>query len=269
MILFPPAKINIGLYITEKRNDGFHNLESAFFHVPWTDILEITPSSDFEFVSTGIPIPGNPTQNLCVKAFRLLQDAFKIPNACIHLHKILPMGAGLGGGSADAAYTLIGLRDVFNLPISNQELIPFAQQLGSDCAFFLMDKPQFGTGKGDEMVEIHTSLQGHYGLFVYPNVGISTQEAYAGVHPKKAPNHLPEALQMPIESWKNTITNDFEDRIFPQYPLLKKIKETLYEMGAVYAAMSGSGSTLFGIFNHKPADELFQNQGFITKVVEF
>lgn len=269
MILFPHAKINIGLYVTEKRSDGFHNLESAFFPINWTDILEITPANTFEFCSTGIPIPGNIDQNLCVKAFRLLQEKYSIPNVIIQLHKIIPMGAGLGGGSSDAAFTLMGLRDLFNLPLSNQELVPFAQQLGSDCAFFLSDKPQFGTEKGDVLQDIEVSLKGLFGLLVYPRVGISTKEAYAGVCPIKAPNYLPQELQKPLEQWKDLIHNDFEKSIFPNHPLLKKIKDQLYQKGAKYAAMSGSGSTLFGIFTSVPDSEIFEQQGFITKIVEF
>lgn len=269
MVLFPPAKINIGLYVTEKRVDGFHNLESAFFHIPWTDILEITPSDTFEFIAGGIPIPGNSTQNLCVKAFTLLQEKYNLPNVTIELHKILPMGAGLGGGSSDAAYTLMGLRDLFNLPLSNQELIPFAQQLGSDCAFFLTNLPQFGTGKGDELQPIDISLKGYFGLLVYPNVGISTKEAYAGISPQKAPNHLPDVLKQDIHTWKNLIHNDFEKSIFPHYPQLKAIKEQLYQLGAIYAAMSGSGSTLYGIFSSIPDENAFAKQGFMTKVFAF
>lgn len=269
MILFPPAKINIGLYVTEKRADGFHNLESAFFHIPWTDILEITPSDTFEFISGGIPIPGNSDQNLCVKAFSLLKDTYQIPNVTIELHKILPMGAGLGGGSSDAAYTLIGLRDLFNLPLSNQQLIPFAQQIGSDCAFFLTDLPQFGTGKGDELQPINVSLKGYFGLLVYPNVGISTKEAYAGISPQKVPHYLPDVLKQDIQTWKDLIQNDFEKSIFPHYPLLKEIKGKLYQMGAIYASMSGSGSTLYGIFSSPPDDNPFTQQGFITKVFAF
>lgn len=269
MILFPHAKINIGLYITEKRPDGFHNLESAFFPIDWTDILEITPSETFEFVSTGIPIPGNTEQNLCVKAYQLLKQTYNLPPVCIQLHKIIPMGAGLGGGSSDAAFTLMGLRDLFELPLSNQELIPYAQQLGSDCAFFLKEKPQFGTEKGDVLQDMDVSLKNYFGLLVYPNVGISTQEAYAGVIPQKPSNYLPEALKQNLSLWKNSITNDFEKSIFPKQPLLKEIKEQLYQLGAVYAAMSGSGSTLFGIFSEKPNPEQFEQQGYLTKIVTF
>ncbi|MEY2793240.1 MAG: 4-(cytidine 5-diphospho)-2-C-methyl-D-erythritol kinase [Bacteroidota bacterium] len=269
MILFPHAKINIGLYITEKRADGFHNLESAFFPVQWNDILEITPADSFEFVSTGIPIPGNNDQNLCVKAFQLLQEKYQIPNVCIQLHKIIPMGAGLGGGSSDAAFTLMGLRDLFHLTLSNHDLIPFAKQLGSDCTFFLCENPQFGTEKGDVLEELPISLKGYFGLLIYPNVGVSTKEAYAGVRPQKAPYYLPDALKQPIVNWENSVKNDFENSIFPKYPILKEIKQRLYEMGAVYASMSGSGSTLFGIFHSTPNPEWFEEQNFITKIVEF
>jgi len=269
MVVFPNAKINIGLYITEKRPDGFHNLETAFFHVPWTDILEITPSDTFSFTSTGLAIAGNLTDNLCVKAYHLLKKQFELPAVDIHLHKIIPMGAGLGGGSADATYTLLALRDLFNIPLTNQELIPFAQQLGSDCAFFLEDSPQFGTGKGDHLQAIETRLTGLWALLIFPNFGVSTQQAYSGVKPQKAPYYLPDALKSPIESWKNTISNDFEKTIFPLFPQLETIKENLYEMGALYAAMSGSGSTMFGLFAAEPSEEFFQNKNFTTKVVKF
>lgn len=269
MILFPNAKINIGLYITEKRSDGYHNLESAFVPIPWTDILEITPSNTFQFESTGIPVPGNPDSNLCVKAFRLLQEAYRIPNVSIQLHKIIPMGAGLGGGSSDAAFTLIGLRDLFNLPVSNQDLIPFAQKLGSDCAFFLLNSPQFGTEKGDKLQGISIDLKGLFALLVYPQISVSTQEAYSGVAPSAAPNYLPTALKQPVTMWKTSVSNDFEKNIFPKYPILSEIKELLYEGGATYAAMSGSGSTIYGIFENEPSSEVFDKQGFITKIVAF
>ncbi|MHA8067499.1 4-(cytidine 5'-diphospho)-2-C-methyl-D-erythritol kinase [Aquirufa sp. ROCK2-A2] len=251
MILFPNAKINIGLYVTEKRADGFHNLETTFFPTNWTDILEITPEDSFEFSSSGLTIAGKIEDNLCFKAYQLLQKAYHIAPVHIHLHKIIPMGAGLGGGSSDAAYTLMGLRDLFELPLSNANLIPFAQQLGSDCAFFLMNSPAFGTGKGDELSPIECSLEGKFMLLVYPKIAISTQEAYANIRVRPAKNHLPDILKLPISEWKANIHNDFEDSVFPKYPLLKEIKEELYALGAVYAAMSGSGSTLFGIFDRE------------------
>ncbi len=269
MLLFPNAKINIGLYITEKRPDGFHNLESVFVPVDWTDVLEITPSTEFEFITSGIPVPGNAENNLCVKAYHLLKQSYVIPNVTIQLHKVIPMGAGLGGGSADATFTLIGLRDLFELPLNNQDLVPFAKQLGSDCAFFLSNSPQFGTGKGDELETIPCDLKGLFGLLVFPKVSVSTQEAYAGVRPEKAPNYLPDVISKPISDWKDLISNDFEKNIFPVYPVLKQIKETLYEKGATYAAMSGSGSTLYGIFTEKPDTNLFDKEGYITKLVAF
>jgi 4-diphosphocytidyl-2-C-methyl-D-erythritol kinase len=250
MILFPNAKINIGLYVTEKRPDGFHNLESAFFPVNWTDILEITPQETFEFSSSGLAISGKIENNLCYKAYELLRKAFQIPGVHIHLHKIIPMGAGLGGGSSDAAYTLMGLRDIFELPLSNADLIPFANQLGSDCAFFLMNSPAFGVGKGDELSPIDCKIENKFVVLIYPKIGISTQEAYSNIQPTPAKNHLPEVLKKPISEWKFLVHNDFEDSVFPKYSMLKEIKEELYSLGAIYASMSGSGSTIFGIFEH-------------------
>jgi 4-diphosphocytidyl-2-C-methyl-D-erythritol kinase len=251
MILFPNAKINLGLYITEKRTDGFHNLTSCFYPVPWSDILEISPSDKFEFSTTGLSISGALENNLCYRAFMLLKDAYAIPAVHIHLHKVIPMGAGLGGGSSDAAYTLMGLRDLFQLPLSNDDLLPFAQNLGSDCAFFLTKQAQIGTKKGDVLHPFELNLTGKFLVMIYPNFGISTQEAYAGIKPKKALKNWEKKLQMPLETWKETISNDFEKSLFPSYPQLAEIKDELYALGATYAAMSGSGSTIFGIFEQE------------------
>jgi len=251
MVLFPNAKINLGLFITKKRVDGFHDLETCFFPIPWSDILEITPATSFKFSSSGLPIFGEIQDNLCYKAFIALSENFKIPNVQIHLHKIIPMGAGLGGGSSDAAFTLMGLRDLFELPLTNQDLLPYAQKLGSDCAFFLYNQAQFGTGKGDVLVPIPTSLSGLYAIVLYPNFGISTQKAYAGIQPNPAPGFLPDLITSPISTWKNTIKNDFEKNLFVEFPLLAEIKQDMYDLGAVYAAMSGSGSTIFGLFKNE------------------
>jgi 4-diphosphocytidyl-2-C-methyl-D-erythritol kinase len=251
MILFPNAKINLGLYITEKRPDGFHNLTSCFYPVPWSDILEITPSAAFEFSTSGLSISGALEDNLCYRAFMLLKDAFSIPPVHIHLHKVIPMGAGLGGGSSDAAYTLLGLRDLFQLALSNEDMLPFAQKLGSDCAFFLTNHAQMGTEKGDVLTPFDLNLAGKFLVMIYPNFGISTQEAYAGIKPKKSPKNWEKNLLKPLETWKETISNDFEKSLFPVYPQLADLKHELYSLGATYAAMSGSGSTIFGIFDQE------------------
>lgn len=249
MILFPNAKINLGLYITKKRTDGFHELETCFVHVPWTDILEITESDAFEFTSSGLAIEGPVSKNLCFRAYEALKADFKIPPVHIHLHKVIPMGAGLGGGSSDASFTLKGLRDLFKLPLTNAQLIPYAATLGSDCAFFIDNQAQLGTGRGEILQPIDIDLSGKYLVLIYPNFGISTQEAFAGIKPKKAPIKLKEVIGQPIETWKETLSNDFEGSLFPKYPLLASIKDELYNLGASYAAMSGSGSTLFGLFD--------------------
>ncbi|MFL0162109.1 4-(cytidine 5'-diphospho)-2-C-methyl-D-erythritol kinase [Aquirufa salirivi] len=249
MVLFPNAKINIGLQIIAKRPDGFHELETCFFHIPWTDILEISPSSQVEFSSSGLPISGEVQNNLCLRAYYALAKDFQVPAVHLHVHKIIPMGAGLGGGSADAAFTLMGLRDLFNLPLTNEQLVPYAQQLGSDCSFFLFQQAQLGKGKGDKLSPIACSLQGHHVILIYPNFGISTQEAYSQVKPKPAKIDLAQSIQKPLEVWKDLISNDFEQSLFPKYPILAQIKQDLYDQGALYAAMSGSGSTIIGIFN--------------------
>ncbi len=251
MILFPNAKINLGLYITKKRPDGFHDLETCFIHVPWSDVLEITESEQFGFTSSGLNIEGPIAKNLCFRAYEALKADHNFPPVHIHLHKVIPMGAGLGGGSSDASFTLKGLRDLFKLPLTNDQLIPYAAKIGSDCAFFITEKAQIGTGRGEILQPIDLNLSGKYLVLIYPNFGISTQEAFAGIKPKKAPIKISKAITQAPETWKETLSNDFEESLFPKYPLLAQIKTELYELGAIYAAMSGSGSTLFGLFDQE------------------
>jgi 4-diphosphocytidyl-2-C-methyl-D-erythritol kinase len=248
MILFPNAKINIGLQITEKRPDGFHNLESCFYPVPLNDLLEIIPASQTSFVISGADIPGDSASNLCLRAYELLQPEFELPPIQMYLHKMIPIGAGLGGGSADAAFTLRLLNEQFNLALSVEQLEIHARQLGSDCAFFIKNRPLFCFKKGDHFEDIELSLKGYTVVLVYPNLAISTAEAYANVRPKNPPASLRTLLKAPVSSWRETIHNDFEDPLFRMYPILDTVKQELYQAGAIYASMSGSGSTIYGIF---------------------
>lgn len=269
MISFPNAKINIGLFITEKRTDGFHNLNSCFFPVPWTDILEIIPSDTLSFTSSGIDIPGDTDNNLCVKAYQLIKNDFDIPCVNIHLHKNIPIGAGLGGGSADASFTLKMLNEMFALNIHDQQLEKYARQLGSDCAFFIKNQPIFVYDKGDVFKELNISLKDKFIVLINPNIHISTREAYSGVNPKQPNIDLHDFLENNnISDWKEKVHNDFEDSIFPNHPEIKQIKEALYEQGAIYAAMTGSGSTLFGIFDNEITTDIFNKYSIFTSTVK-
>lgn len=249
MVVFPNAKINIGLNIVEKRMDGFHNIESVFYPVmELFDVLEIIKSSELKFASSGIVIPGDEADNLCLKAYHLIKADFDVLPVHIHLHKVIPIGAGLGGGSADAAFTLKLLNQIFELNIADDELINYARKLGSDCAFFIKNKPVYALGKGDEFEDVTLELSNYEILIKYPNIHIGTAEAYAGVNPYPPKVNLKELIKMPIENWKNNINNDFEDSIFPNHPQIKVLKEKFYTDGAVYTSMTGSGSAVFGIF---------------------
>jgi 4-diphosphocytidyl-2-C-methyl-D-erythritol kinase len=248
MVVFPNAKINIGLNITEKRPDGYHNLASCFYPVGWTDALEILPSDTLSFWSSGLPIPGESTTNLCLKAYQLLAKAHPLPPVSIHLLKSVPIGAGLGGGSADAAFTIRALNQLFSLGLSVERQQEYARELGSDCAFFIENRPMYCFGKGDQFEEIDLSLTGKWIILVNPGLHISTAEAYAGISPRPPAQHLKDLLRQPIEAWRASVVNDFEESLFPKYPVLNKYKQVLYDMGAQYASMSGSGSTLYGIF---------------------
>jgi 4-diphosphocytidyl-2-C-methyl-D-erythritol kinase len=256
MISFPNAKINIGLNIIEKRSDGFHNIESVMHPIALKDALEIIENTDnpapIIFSSSGIHIPGDPATNLIVKAYNLIAQEYPLPKIKVHLHKHIPIGAGLGGGSSDAAFFIRLLNDKFELGISWGEMHHYARQLGSDCSFFISNKPAFAEGKGDEYESLNISLEGYHLVLIYPNIHVNTTKAYSGVKPKKPVRSLEDDIQnLPIEQWREFIHNDFEDSIFPQFPEIQKIKEQLYSEGAVYAAMSGSGSTLYGIFEKK------------------
>jgi 4-diphosphocytidyl-2-C-methyl-D-erythritol kinase len=249
MISFPNAKINIGLFISGKRPDGFHNLETVFFPVGWSDALEIAESDVLQFSASGIPVSGAPESNLVVKAYFLLQKDFGLPALKIHLHKQIPFGAGLGGGSADAAFMLRMLNQTFDLNISQEKLLEYAAVLGSDCPFFILNKPVFATGRGEIMNEINLNVNGLYLLLVKPPVEVSTTRAFQNVVPQKPAISLSELINLPVRNWKDNIVNQFESSVFPQYPEISNIKNQLYDLGAVYASMSGSGSCVFGLFN--------------------
>ncbi len=252
MVSFPNAKINLGLDITEKRPDGFHNIESCFYPIEWTDVLEIIPSQELKFSSAGIPIPGESNSNLCLKVYEALKKDFDIPPVHIHLLKNIPIGAGMGGGSGDAAFTARMLNDLFELGLSSEKLEDYVRPLGSDCAFFIKNSPVFAYGKGDQFRNISLSLKGYSIIVLYPQLHISTKEAYSGIIPRSPALPIEELIRKDIREWKTLLKNDFETSLFPKYTILKELKETLYEEGALYASMTGSGSALYGIFEKAP-----------------
>lgn len=250
MITFPNAKINLGLRILEKRSDGFHNLETCYYPIGWKDGLEFVESKKTQFSDSGIIIPGNREDNICLKAYKLFKKDFQLPNLCIHLHKAIPVGAGLGGGSSDATHTLMFLNEQYNLMLEEDLLCIYAEQLGSDCAFFVQNQPAMGFNKGEELKPIDVNLTGKYAIVVYPAVHVSTAEAYAGIIPSIPESSLEDILlNVPLEEWREHVFNDFEPAIFEKHPLLESIKTKMYNSGAIFASMTGSGSAIFGIFN--------------------
>jgi len=257
MLDFPNAKINLGLYVTEKRSDGFHNLLSCFYPVSWCDALEMLPAAALRFEMTGLPVPGNPQTNLCLKAYKLVQQDRQLPPVHLHLHKVIPMGAGLGGGSADAAFTLRMLNRLFALELGTEQLEDYARQLGSDCAFFVRNRPVVASERGDVFTPIALDLSGYTCVVVYPGIHITTAEAYGSIRPQQPAVDLQKLLQQDVSEWKGNLQNDFETALFPKYPQLSQLKAQLYAAGAAYTSMTGSGSAVYGLFKTAPAGLTF------------
>lgn len=257
MILFPNAKINLGLHIVERRADGFHELETVMIPVPGLcDALEVIPGEgdSCAFTASGIAIDGPAEDNLCVRAWQLMHTHYGIGGVRMHLHKAIPFGSGLGGGSADAAFALRAIAGVFGLPASDDELEALAARAGSDTAFFVRNRPALATGRGEVLIPIELDLGGAHLLIVVPPIAVSTAEAYRGVTPAVPARPLPEILAEPMGCWKETLHNDFEPSLFARHPELARAKAALYAAGAAYASLSGSGSALYGIFEREPGD---------------
>ena len=261
MVVFPNAKINLGLNIIGKREDGFHDLETIFYPVKIIDALEIVENTDTEkitFTTTGNTVQGDLTDNLCVKAFHLIKNDFpKIPSAKMHLHKNIPMGAGLGGGSSDASAVLLLLNKLFDLNISTKKLHEYALQLGSDCPFFITNKPCFASGRGEQLRAVEIDLSNYKILIVHPAVHVNTALAFQGLEQSNfsLPGELQSNILRDISTWQGTVKNDFELSVFKQFPEIEAIKNKLYEAGAIYSSMSGSGSAVYGIFPNEVASD--------------
>jgi 4-diphosphocytidyl-2-C-methyl-D-erythritol kinase len=277
MVVFPNCKINLGLHILDKRSDGFHNLATVFYPIPLKDALEITRRKEDQhhqeitFTQSGNAINGNAEDNICIKAYQLLKKDFpQLPAIQMHLHKAIPMGAGLGGGSADAAFTLKLINEKFQLGLSTDQLINHSLQLGSDCPFFIINQPCYATGRGEILEPVKVDLSGYQLVFINPGIHINTGWAFSQLRNLLAAGEsnkqcLKTIISQPVQSWKNELVNDFEKPVFGKYPLLQEIKEYLYLKGAVYAAMSGSGSTLYGIFGKNKTLHLDIPDGYFTK----
>ena len=256
MIYFSPAKINLGLQILARREDGFHNLRSVMVPIGLCDILEINQQSGNDapllFSRSGLPLEDDPERNLCVRAWKLMAAERHLPGVAIHLHKQIPVGAGLGGGSSNASTVLKALNSLPGTPVPEKRMEDLAARLGSDCPFFLHDVPMLMEGRGEILNRVELSLKGHYLVVLFPGIHISTAEAYAAVTPSVPPIHLKELIALPVSQWKHSVVNDFEKSAFALHPLLQELKEALYRAGALYASMSGSGSSLYGIFGTPP-----------------
>ncbi|HVS98330.1 MAG TPA: 4-(cytidine 5'-diphospho)-2-C-methyl-D-erythritol kinase [Puia sp.] len=250
MLSFPAAKINLGLRILRRRDDGYHELETAFYPVPLKDALEILRNSDkTTFTGYGLPIPGDPDANLCLKAWQMLRNDFPtLPAVQFHLYKNIPVGAGLGGGSSDGATTLLGLNRQFQLGLTESQLIEYASRLGSDCPFFVLNTACLGTGRGDVLEPLKLDLTGYTLVLADPGIHVGTAEAFSLCTPGQNSIPLKVVLSQPVAAWRGQLVNDFEEPIFRLHPRLRVVKETLYANGALYASLTGSGSAFFGIF---------------------
>lgn len=258
MLSFPNCKINLGLRILDKRPDGFHNLQTVFYPVPLCDALEIIRNPDNQpeivFTTTGIPVTTTDEENLCIKAWKRIKNIYPdMGPVRVHLHKAIPSGAGLGGGSSDAAFTLILLNNLFRLGLSENELMAHSLNLGSDCPFFIRNKACSGSGRGEVLSPVDIRLNGMYLVLINPGIHIPTGKAFAGLATLRSgriidPLPLEQLSGLPVREWKQLLVNDFEEVVFPEYPEIGAIKDELYNRGALYASLSGSGSTVFGLF---------------------
>ncbi|GHT05504.1 4-diphosphocytidyl-2-C-methyl-D-erythritol kinase [Bacteroidia bacterium] len=266
MLTFPNAKINLGLNIVAKRADGYHDIETVFYPIPLCDALEIVPDRG-TFTQTGILVDGDPQTNLVMKAYNLLKADHNLPAIDIFLQKNIPFGAGLGGGSADAAFMLKLLNDYAQLNLTISQLETYARQLGADCPFFIQNQPVFAEGIGDVFSPVTVSLKGYYILLIKPDIHVSTKDAYAQVKPCRPKISVREIVQAPVQTWKDQLRNDFEDSVGAKFPEIHAIRQLLYERGALYAAMSGSGSTVFGIFSEDPFQhpDAWHQSGYSSK----
>lgn len=273
MLSFPNAKINLGLKILRKRADGYHDLETIFYPVNFRDALEVIQDDDphgfIKFSYTGLPVVGSEEDNLCIQAYYLLKRDFpNIPAIKLHLHKAIPMGGGLGGGSADGAFVLKLLNQKFDLKLSTEQLLDYAARLGSDGPFFIINRPCFATGRGEILNEIALDLSEYSIHLVNPNIHVSTAWAFSQLTlDSNHPVSPLDAIQQPIEKWKESLVNDFERPVFDKYPQIKEVKEKLYDAGAVYASMTGSGSTVFGLFKKGPVTKLFSESHYVEHLI--
>ena len=254
MLTFPNAKINLGLNITRRKLDGYHDLETVFYPIPLEDALEIVPlqaagAQKYVLHLHGDEVAGHPEDNLVVKAYRMLDQDFDLPPTDIHLFKHIPSGAGLGGGSADAAFMLKMLNELYAIGLTEEQLEAYAARLGADCAFFIRNKPVYAEGIGNLFTPISLSLEGYKLWVVKPDVFVSTRDAFAQVRPRPADVSPKESVRLPLAEWRHSLVNDFEESIFPRFPRIAEIKEEMYRMGAIYASMSGSGSSVYGLFS--------------------
>lgn len=260
MLVFPNSKLNLGLNVIKKRDDGFHDLETIFYPINWCDALEVIESKSaqpFELTFSGIKVEGDFKENIIYKTFKLLQAYKKMPDIKVHLHKNIPMGAGLGGGSSNASFFINLLDNHFSLNLTQLQKHEIATQLGSDCPFFLQNKPVYAFAKGTEFSAINVNLASYYILVVYPGIHSNTREAFSGLLPQASKHDLKNTIEnIPVSEWKNVLFNDFEKTIFIKYPEIKNLKEQLYSEGALYASLSGSGSSVYAIFTAKPEIKL-------------
>lgn len=268
MVVFSNCKVNIGLYITGKRDDGYHNLETVFFPVPLFDVLELADSDVTAITVLGQAIPGKMDDNIVYKAWHLLKKDFpNLPPVHFYLLKNIPAGAGLGAGSANGAYTLKALNDKFQLGLTTKQLLGYALQLGSDCPFFIINQPCFAGGRGEVLEEVDVLVSNYKIVVVNPGIHISTPWAFDQISPQMPGIRLKEVISTPVEKWKDLVTNDFEAPVMHAYPSIKAIKLSLYDAGATFVSMSGSGSTVYGMFEKNTDPELHFPGNYFVRIV--